>query len=158
MFIIHTVLSFQYSVTGSTAPITPLVFASQEERFRLSCRHGKCRGTATTNPQRHLISITTRVEHSNAATMGDASSRVLLLVGDFVEDYEAMVPYQILLTVGITVDVVCPGKKPGEKCKTAVHDFEGDQTYSEKPGHMFTVTYDLESVQPSDYDGLVIPG
>lgn len=84
--------------------------------------------------------------------------RVLLLVGDYVEDYEAMVPYQILRTFGITVDVVCPGKKPGEKVKTAIHDFEGDQTYSEKPGHMFAITYDFEDVKPSEYNGLVIPG
>lgn len=69
-----------------------------------------------------------------------------------------MVPYQILLTLGIEVHAVCPGKCRGEKCKTAVHDFEGDQTYTEKPGHNFTLNYDFESVDAASYDGLVLPG
>ena len=68
-----------------------------------------------------------------------AAKKILMLVGDFVEDYEVMVPFQALLMVGHTVHAVCPGKKAGEKVKTAVHDFEGDQTYSEKPGHNFTL-------------------
>ena len=84
--------------------------------------------------------------------------RVLLIAGDFVEDYEIMVPFQTLLTVGVRVDAVCPGKKAGEKVRTAIHDFEGDQTYSEKPGHNFTLNADFDSVNPSDYDGLMIPG
>jgi protease I len=87
-----------------------------------------------------------------------ANRRVLMLVGDFVEDYEAMVPFQMLTMVGHTVDTVCPMKKRGETVRTAVHDFEGDQTYSEKPGHNFAVTADFEGVDVSDYDGLVIPG
>ena len=84
--------------------------------------------------------------------------RVLMLVGDFVEDYEAMVPFQMLKMVGLEVDAVCPGKKAGDKVKTAVHDFEGDQTYSEKPGHNFAITADFDRINPEDYDGLVIPG
>jgi len=84
--------------------------------------------------------------------------RVLMLVGDFVEDYEAMVPYQMLLMVGHTVDAVCPGKRAGETVATAVHDFEGDQTYSEKPGHRFRITADFDSLRLDDYAGLVIPG
>ena len=84
--------------------------------------------------------------------------RVLLLAGDFVEDYEIMVPFQTLLTVGVAVDAVCPGKKSGEQIRTAIHDFEGDQTYSEKPGHNFTLNTDFDAVNPADYQGLLIPG
>ncbi|GAB6067215.1 DJ-1/PfpI family protein [Methylothermus subterraneus] len=84
--------------------------------------------------------------------------RILMLVGDFVEDYEAMVPYQILTLVGHQVDVVCPGKKSGDTVKTAVHDFEGDQTYTEKLGHNFEITADFDQVEPQNYAGLVIPG
>lgn len=84
--------------------------------------------------------------------------RVLLLAGDFVEDYEIMVPYQTLLTVGVQVDVVCPDKKAGDRIRTAIHDFEGDQTYSEKPGHNFTLNADFATVREADYDGLLIPG
>lgn len=87
-----------------------------------------------------------------------AVKRVLMLVGDFVEDYEVMVPFQMLLMVGHNVHAVCPGKKAGETVKTAIHDFEGDQTYTEKPGHNFLINYDFESVDPGKYDGLVIPG
>ncbi len=84
--------------------------------------------------------------------------KILELVGDFVEDYEAMVPYQMLLMLGYEVDVVCPDKKAGEKVKTAVHDFEGDQTYVERQGHNFLITKNWEEVNPEEYDGLVIPG
>jgi protease I len=87
-----------------------------------------------------------------------AAKKILMLVGDFVEDYEAMVPYQMLLMVGHQVDTVCPGKRPGETVRTAVHDFEGDQTYSEKRGHNFAVTADFETVIPAAYDALLIPG
>uniref|UniRef100_A0A832EIT0 DJ-1/PfpI family protein n=1 Tax=Desulfacinum infernum TaxID=35837 RepID=A0A832EIT0_9BACT len=87
-----------------------------------------------------------------------AVKKILMLVGDFVEDYEVMVPFQMLLMVGHTVHAVCPGKKAGEKVRTAVHDFEGDQTYSEKPGHNFTLNATFDDVKPEDYDGLVIPG
>lgn len=87
-----------------------------------------------------------------------AAKRILMLVGDFVEDYEAMVPYQMLLMVGHRVDTVCPGKRAGDTVRTAIHDFEGDQTYSEKPGHRFAVTADFDGVDPADYDALVIPG
>ncbi|HZY05182.1 MAG TPA: DJ-1/PfpI family protein [Anaeromyxobacteraceae bacterium] len=87
-----------------------------------------------------------------------AAKKILMLVGDFVEDYEAMVPYQILTMVGHAVDTVCPGKKKGETVKTAVHDFVGDQTYAELPGHRFAITAAFEEVRPGDYDALVIPG
>jgi len=87
-----------------------------------------------------------------------AEKKILMLVGDFVEDYEVMVPFQALLTVGHTVHAVCPGKKAGEKIRTAVHDFEGDQTYSEKPGHNFTLNATFAEVKPEAYDALVIPG
>jgi protease I len=87
-----------------------------------------------------------------------AAKRILMLVGDFVEDYEVMVPFQALQMVGHTVHAVCPNKKSGDKVRTAVHDFEGDQTYSEKPGHNFALNATFESVKASDYDALVIPG
>jgi protease I len=87
-----------------------------------------------------------------------ASKRILMLVGDFVEDYEAMVPFQMLLMVGHRVDAVCPDKRAGQTVRTAIHDFEGDQTYSEKPGHNFAVTADFDAVDPAEYDALVIPG
>jgi protease I len=79
-------------------------------------------------------------------------------VGDYVEDYEVMVPFQALQMVGHAVHAVCPGKKAGEKVRTAIHDFEGDQTYSEKPGHNFTVNASFDEVKPEAYDALVIPG
>jgi len=87
-----------------------------------------------------------------------AQKKILMIVGDYVEDYEAMVPYQMLTMVGHTVDSVCPGKSAGETVKTAVHDFEGDQTYSEKRGHNFAVTATFDEIDPEEYDALVIPG
>ena len=87
-----------------------------------------------------------------------ASKRILMLVGDFVEDYEVMVPFQMLLMVGHQVDAVCPGKAAGETVATAVHDFEGQQTYSEKRGHNFTLNATFADIDPQQYDGLVIPG
>jgi len=87
-----------------------------------------------------------------------ATKRILLLAGDFVEDYEIMVPFQALLMVGHQVDAVCPGKKTGERIKTAVHDFEGDQTYTEKPGHYFSLNATFDDVKAEDYDALMLPG
>jgi protease I len=87
-----------------------------------------------------------------------AAKRILMLVGDFVEDYEVMVPFQALQMVGHTVHAVCPGKKSGDQVRTAVHDFEGDQTYSEKPGHNFTLNATFDDVTAEAYDALVIPG
>lgn len=81
-----------------------------------------------------------------------------MIVGDYVEDYEAMVPLQILACAGHSVAVVCPDKQPGDTVATAIHDFEGDQTYSEKPGHRFAINSDFAAVDPSHYDALVIPG
>jgi len=81
-----------------------------------------------------------------------------MLVGDYVEDYEAMVPFQALLMVGHVVHAVCPGKQAGDSVRTAIHDFEGDQTYSEKRGHNFALNAAFDEVQPGDYDALVIPG
>ena len=87
-----------------------------------------------------------------------AAKKILMLVGDYVEDYEAMVPFQILTMVGHTVHAVCPGKKAGETVKTAVHDFVGDQTYAELPGHRFALNATFDQVRQGDYDALVIPG
>lgn len=86
------------------------------------------------------------------------AKKILMLVGDFVEDYEVMVPFQALAAVGHTVHAVCPGKAAGEVVRTAVHDFEGDQTYSEKRGHNFTLNATFADVRESDYDALVVPG
>lgn len=86
------------------------------------------------------------------------AKKILMPVGDFVEDYEVMVPFQALLMVGHTVHVVCPGKKAGEVVRTAVHDFEGDQTYTEKPGHDFQLNATLADIDPADYDALYIAG
>lgn len=86
------------------------------------------------------------------------SKKILMLVGDFAEDYETMVPFQALLMVGHLVHAVCPDKKVGSTIKTAIHDFEGDQTYTEKPGHAFLLNASFAEVNPADYDALVIPG
>lgn len=86
------------------------------------------------------------------------TATLLMIVGDFVEDYEVMVPFQALQMVGHTVDAVCPNKKAGQFVRTAIHDFEGDQTYSEKPGHNFVLNATFADVQVEKYDGLVIPG
>ncbi len=87
-----------------------------------------------------------------------AAKKILMIVGDFVEDYEVMVPFQALLMVGHTVHAVCPDKKSGDSVRTAVHDFEGDQTYSEKPGHNFTLNATFAEVKGEDYEALVLPG
>ncbi len=86
--------------------------------------------------------------------------KILIIAGDFVEDYELMVPYQMLQLLGCEVDVVCPDRRAGDFIKTAIHDFEGDQTYSEKPGHRFTLNAELDeaATQQSTYDGLYLPG
>ncbi len=86
------------------------------------------------------------------------TKQILILTGDYVEDYEVMVPFQALSALGYTVHVVCPDKKAGEKIRTAVHDFEGDQTYSEKPGHDFALNATFAKVKAADYDALVVPG
>ncbi|HZW11759.1 MAG TPA: DJ-1/PfpI family protein [Noviherbaspirillum sp.] len=87
-----------------------------------------------------------------------AAKTILMLVGDFGEDYEIMMPFQALQAVGHEVHAVCPDKKAGDFVVTAIHDFEGQQTYSEKPGHRFTLTHDFVSVQTQSYDALLLPG
>ena len=87
-----------------------------------------------------------------------AAKKILFLTGDFAEDYETMVPFQALLMLGHTVHAVCPGKKSGDTIKTAIHDFEGDQTYTEKPGHLFALNASFDEVSPADYDALMIAG
>jgi protease I len=86
------------------------------------------------------------------------AKRILMLVGDYVEDYEVMVPFQALQMAGHKVEAVCPEKKAGQAVRTAIHDFEGDQTYSEKRGHNFTLNASFDQVKPEEYDALVIPG
>jgi protease I len=87
-----------------------------------------------------------------------AAKKILMIVGDFVEDYEAMVPYQMLVMVGHEVHTVCPDKKKGDFVKTAVHDFEGDQTYTERPGHRFIINANFDEIKEDDFDALVVPG
>ncbi|KWR83054.1 MULTISPECIES: DJ-1/PfpI family protein [Pseudomonas] len=87
-----------------------------------------------------------------------AAKKILMLVGDYAEDYETMVPFQALQMVGHVVHAVCPDKKAGQSVRTAIHDFEGDQTYSEKPGHNFALNADFAAVRAEDYDALLIPG
>lgn len=87
-----------------------------------------------------------------------SAKRILLITGDFTEDYETMVPFQMLKMVGHRVDAVSPGKNAGQSVATAIHDFEGEQTYSEKRGHNFALTADFAKVSSADYDALVIPG
>ena len=87
-----------------------------------------------------------------------AAKKILFLTGDFAEDYETMVPFQALQMVGHTVHAVCPDKKSGEKIKTAIHDFEGDQTYTEKPGHLFALNADFDEADAGNYDALMIAG
>jgi protease I len=87
-----------------------------------------------------------------------AAKKILFLTGDFAEDYETMVPFQALQMVGHTVHAVCPGKKAGDKIKTAIHDFEGDQTYTEKPGHLFALNASFDEVDVGKYDALMIAG
>jgi len=87
-----------------------------------------------------------------------AAKKILFLTGDFAEDYETMVPFQALQMVGHTVHAVCPGKKAGDTVKTAIHDFEGDQTYSEKPGHLFTLNANFADVDVGKYDALAMAG
>jgi protease I len=86
------------------------------------------------------------------------AKKILQLVGDFAEDYEVMVPFQALQMVGHTVHAVCPDKKAGDTIRTAIHDFEGDQTYSEKRGHNFALNATFADIKPEDYDALVISG
>jgi protease I len=87
-----------------------------------------------------------------------AAKKILFLVGDFAEDYETMVPFQALQLVGHAVDAVCPGKRAGDRIKTAIHDFEGDQTYTEKPGHQFTLNASFDDIDAASYDALAIAG
>ena len=86
------------------------------------------------------------------------AKKILMLCGDYGEDYETMVPFQALLAVGHTVHAIAPDKKAGEYVLTAIHDFEGAQTYSEKPGHRFTLNASFADTKPEAYDALVVPG
>src|SRR6202795_1285777 len=86
------------------------------------------------------------------------TAKLLMIVGDYVEDYEVMVPFQALQMVGHTVHAVCPDKKAGEFVRTAIHDFEGDQSYTEKPGHNFVLNATFDDLKPEDYDAVIIPG
>jgi protease I len=93
------------------------------------------------------------------ATMTHMSAKkLLMLVGDYAEDYEVMIPFQALRMVGHQVDAVCPDKRAGDRIRTSIHDFEGDQTYTEKVGHNFILNATFDEIRPEDYDALLIPG
>jgi protease I len=106
------------------------------------------------NAPHPLPRFPTRVSRSRIAM----AKKIMLLTGDYAEDYETMVPFQILVMAGHKVDAMCPGKAAGDYVLTAVHDFEGAQTYSEKPGHRFALNAAFDDVAAADYDALVIPG
>jgi deglycase len=105
-----------------------------------------------------LFEVVGRFEQGRKKEGVMAAKKILMLVGDYVEDYEVMVPFQALQMVGHTVHAVCSGKKAGDTVRTAVHDFEGDQTYSEKRGHNFTLNATFAEVRAQEYDALVVPG
>ena len=86
------------------------------------------------------------------------AKKILMLCGDFTEDYETMVPFQALSMLGYQVDAVCPDKKAGDTVATAIHDFIGFQTYAELRGHNFALTADFDAVKTEDYVGLFITG
>ncbi len=87
-----------------------------------------------------------------------ADKKILILTGDYVEDYEMMIPFHALQMAGYTVHAVCPDKKAGDQIATSIHDFEGDQTYTEKKGHNFTLNATFAEVNSADYDAVLIPG
>src|SRR5690606_8933452 len=103
----------------------------------------------------YLLASLSHVQSQIVKTM---SKKILMIVGDYVEDYEAMVPYQAMLSVGLQVDTLAPDRKQGDTVRTAVHDFVEDQTYKETPGHRFVITADFANVDPAAYDGLYIAG
>src|SRR6266702_1749307 len=121
---------------------------------RVSCRFERT-GTRESGGSRVASN---RKHRRKRGDMAMASAKLLMIVGDYVEDYEVMVPFQALQMVGHTVHAVCPDKKAGQAVRTAIHDFEGDQTYSEKPGHNFLLNANFSDIHVENYDGLVIPG
>jgi len=86
--------------------------------------------------------------------------KILMLVGDFTEEYEIFVFQQGMEAVGHTVDVVCPDKKAGDILTTSLHDFEGHQTYTEKLGHNFVInkTFAEAEAKPEAYDAVYCAG
>src|SRR5262249_25255105 len=142
----------------------PLGAASGGERIRTGRRSGRrvpCRLLSASGQAGEPPGDRVRRHRRRRAGTGGGEvvgKKILMLVGDFGEDYEIMVPFQALQAVGHAVHAACPGKKAGEKIRTAVHDFEGDQTYSEKRGHDFALNATWAEVKPHDYDALVVPG
>jgi protease I len=106
----------------------------------------------------HRRDDTCRDPHPKLQEGPSMPRKILMIVGDFVEDYETMVPFQALQMLGFTVHAVCPDKKAGDTVATAIHDFEGHQTYTEKPGHRFKLNADFDAVNARNYDGLIVPG
>ena len=115
-------------------------------------------GNAVRRPEPGLTGSVSGDESRVRSLLEEFMSKILMLVGDYAEDYETMVPFQALQMIGHTVHAVCPGKKSGDKIRTAVHDFEGDQTYSEKRGHDFTLNANFDGAAAAQFDALLIPG
>ncbi len=131
----------------------PRRIANPGFRLQLRPRHG-----AGSDGYRTAVFYSSSSSSSDGLKPTMAQKKILLLVGDFVEDYEVMVPFQMLEMVGHRVDAVCPDKKAGECVATSIHDFEGHQTYTEKPGHLFRLNATFADICPEDYDALMIPG
>jgi protease I len=132
---------------------------SQEPLLWVLSRHGATLSCASFKLRTPGDMIATHDETFRCGGPGKMPvAKILMLVGDYVEDYEVMVPFQALQMVGHTVHAVCPDKKAGQFVRTAIHDFEGAQTYSEKPGHNFTLNATFAEIHAADYDALVVPG
>lgn len=141
-------------------PVKPALLAAgahwaEPETMRACVADGNLITAATYEGHPEFIRLIVKALGGNIT---GADKKILFLCGDYMEDYEVAVPFQSLEALGCYVDAVCPNKKSGDKCPTAVHDFEGDQTYSEKPGHDFPLNATFEDVEASSYDALVIPG
>lgn len=84
--------------------------------------------------------------------------KILMLVGEFTEEYEIFVYQQAMEAVGHTVHVVCPDKKAGDIIATSLHDFEGHQTYTEKMGHYFQINKSFDEVKLDQYHAVYAAG
>lgn len=84
--------------------------------------------------------------------------KILMLCGEFTEEYEIFVYQQAMEAVGHTVHVVCPDKRAGDTIATSLHDFEGHQTYTEKPGHAVLINKTFAEIRGDDYHAVYCPG
>ncbi|MFL9503723.1 DJ-1/PfpI family protein (plasmid) [Rhodopseudomonas palustris] len=87
-----------------------------------------------------------------------AGKKILMLCGEFTEEYEIYVFQQGMEAVGHTVHVICPDKKKGEMIQTSLHDFEGHQTYIERFGHLAEINKTFSEVDLNEYDAVYCAG